>query len=256
MRERKSREVEKIEFIEEGAVFTSRKPERKSKVNQKQNGRDIQKKAFTLSEVLIALTVIGVIAALTVPALVQKTQKQEFVSALQKAYSTLSQAANMIIAEHGSPRADQEGWASSGQNIYNMYKKYTAGTKECGTGTECLTQLETGKGFKYLNSNSTLNWYNSDPSRYKLVLADGTQVMFGYYRSDCQQTNWGSNKYCAEILVDVNGNKKPNTLGRDAFAFVVRENGLFPAGCGYEACVNSSGIGCACKVLREGAMNY
>ena len=82
-----------------------------------------KKKGFTLSEVLIALTIIGVVAALTVPALIQRTQKQEYVSALQKAYSTLSQATQQIIAENGSPKCADGGWACTLEDVYKMFKK-------------------------------------------------------------------------------------------------------------------------------------
>ena len=55
-------------------------------------------RAFTLAEVLIALVIIGIIAALTVPTLMHKVEKQGYVSGLKKAYSILNNATNMIIA--------------------------------------------------------------------------------------------------------------------------------------------------------------
>lgn len=50
------------------------------------------KKAFTLAEVLITLGIIGVIAALTLPGLIQGYRKKVTETALKKAYSQLSQA--------------------------------------------------------------------------------------------------------------------------------------------------------------------
>ncbi|MBR6163646.1 type II secretion system protein [bacterium] len=88
--------------------------------------------AFTLAEVLITLVIIGVIAAITVPTLMNKTNNQEYVSKLKKAYSTLSQATNLIIAEEGTPRADKGGWAKDADNVYNLYKKHLNNAKECG----------------------------------------------------------------------------------------------------------------------------
>ena len=59
-----------------------------------------QKKiAFTLAEVLITLVIVGVIAALTIPSMINKTNNQETVSRLKKAYSTLAQATQRIIFE-------------------------------------------------------------------------------------------------------------------------------------------------------------
>ena len=82
------------------------------------------KSAFTLAEVLITLVIIGVIAALTVPTLIQNTQKQEYVTALKKAYSTLSQATQQIIAENGSPAAADGGWAADYDKIYDLYSRH------------------------------------------------------------------------------------------------------------------------------------
>ena len=86
-------------------------------------------KAFTLAEVLITLVIIGVIGALTVPSLVQNRQKQEYVSALKKAYSTLSKVAQQIIAEEGSPSAGGS-WSENLDSLYSAYKKRLSNIKE------------------------------------------------------------------------------------------------------------------------------
>ena len=216
----------------------------------------MKKQAFTLSEVLIALTVIGVIAALTVPTLVQKTQKQEYVSALKKTYSTLSQATNQIIAEHGSPKADKNGetWLKDYDSFYNMYKKYLNNAKECGSSDECYNQ----DGFKHLVSgNLDTSWHQTNILR-KLILSDGTQVLFEYNSKDCSHYWSKDNEVCGTIAVDVNGEKKPNIWGRDAFVFVLKKDGLYPYGCKNigDNCFNGDGWTCTCQVLKEGAMNY
>ena len=53
-------------------------------------------KAFTLAEVLITLGIIGVVAALTLPTLIQNHQKQVYVTQLKKAYSTINNAYNKM----------------------------------------------------------------------------------------------------------------------------------------------------------------
>ena len=212
--------------------------------------------AFTLAEILIALTIIGVIAAITVPALIQRTNKQEYVSALQKAYSTLSQVTNQIIAENGSPKTDENGetWLKDAESMYNMYKKHLINVKDCGSAAGCYEL----SSIRYLNNNIDGNW--NITSGRRLILADGVQVLFGWIYKTCNHTTGGgSTNSCAEIFVDVNGAKKPNTWGRDVFGFVLKENGLHPVGCDNNSsdCIKTgSGYGCACKVLREGAMNY
>ena len=218
----------------------------------------MKKQAFTLSEVLIALTVIGVIAAITVPALIQKTQKQEYVSALKKAYSTLSQVTQQIIAEEGTPKGSEGGWASNLDALFNTYKKHLSNVKECTNNEKCFFQ-HGEKGYKWLDNSG--NDVDFDMWR-TLILSDGMQLMFQHYSHNCSGKSQGSDNICEKIFVDINGAKEPNQWGRDVFTFIVKEDGgLYPAGCDYDACLrsayhSSAGQGCACKVLREGAMNY
>lgn len=49
----------------------------------------IKFRGFTLAEVLITLGIIGVVAAMTLPALVNRTQGKELETGLQKAYSVI-----------------------------------------------------------------------------------------------------------------------------------------------------------------------
>ena len=223
------------------------------------------KNGFTLAEVLIALTVIGVIAAITVPALIQKTQKQEYVSALKKAYSTLSQAAQMIIAENGRAKEDENGetWMIDTDSIYNMFKKYLHNSKDCSSSGGCFEQIG-NKGYQNLNGEGSTNPWNKSNSNYKaLITADGAQVLFAYKSKKCESEDDGSNGVCGRISVDINGAKKPNIIGRDVFYFVLKEDALLPQGCDYgNYCQTNNkgqegwGKGCACRVLRENAMNY
>ena len=213
------------------------------------------KNGFTLAEVLITLVIIGVIGALTVPALIQNTQKQEYVSALKKAYSTLSQAAQQIIAEEGSPKCDNGGWLCSVDDLYNMYKKHLSILKDCGSGAGCFYNGV----IKHLKDSGGWN-INTDKDLRKIILSDGMEAAFQFYSGSCSHENlYGTEQVCSAIVVDTNGNKGPNQAGRDVFRFGLKENGLYPLGCdidGYCEKSESFGWGCACRVLNEGAMNY
>src|SRR5574344_558486 len=57
--------------------------------------------AFTLAEVLIVLAIIGIVAALTIPTLMTKIQKHEYVVALKKAYSTQTDGWSRLLADEG-----------------------------------------------------------------------------------------------------------------------------------------------------------
>ena len=68
------------------------------------------KKAFTLSEVLITLGIIGVVMAMTLPALIGKWQKTVFANKVKNAYSVISNAFLMAEQEYGDPT--QWDWGS------------------------------------------------------------------------------------------------------------------------------------------------
>ena len=209
----------------------------------------IFKNGFTLAEVLITLVIIGVIAALTIPTVVNNTQKQEFVSKLKKTYSSFAQVTNKIIAEEGSPK--YAGWLSGNESLYRMYKKYFALAKDCDTAAGCFAS-------EYEKLNSGPLWY-PDTGRRRFVLADGVSVMFADADPQCPDISSGKVlNLCGTIVVDVNGMKNPNQYGRDLFFFALKEDGLYPYGCDSAFCneSDSEGSGCACKVLRENAMNY
>ncbi|PWL77324.1 hypothetical protein DBY21_05240, partial [Candidatus Gastranaerophilales bacterium] len=59
------------------------------------------KKAFTLSEVLITLGVIGIVAAMTLPAVINNSRNKQLEAGLKRSYSVLGQALNMYQAETG-----------------------------------------------------------------------------------------------------------------------------------------------------------
>lgn len=61
------------------------------------------KTGFTLSEVLITLGIIGVVAALTIPSVVNNYKKQQFRTGLKKEYSVLLQALDMYKEANGEP---------------------------------------------------------------------------------------------------------------------------------------------------------
>ena len=213
--------------------------------------------AFTLAEVLITLVIIGVIAAMTIPTLINKTNKQEYVSRLKKAYSTLSQATNRIIADEGNPRADIGGWATDNTKIYNLYKKHLSKAVDCNVGQSCFSVSHVGID----GTTAGLDNYNmTGSSRGKLILADGAIVNFHYYHNDCSAGQLSDEtSVCAYIHVDINGAKGPNVWGRDAFRFYLGENGMGASGGDYDSanCTSAkNGQACSCVVLREGAMNY
>ena len=71
--------------------------------------------AFTLSEVLIALVIIGVVAAITTPILFANSNEQAVKSALRKDFSVLSQALKKYYMDNG-----EHFYTYDGNEIHNL----------------------------------------------------------------------------------------------------------------------------------------
>ncbi len=151
---------------------------------------------------MITLVIIGVIAALTVPSLINKTNNQEYVSRLKKAYSTLSQATNLILAEEGTLKGE-DNWGNSSQKTYELYKKHLISAKDCNNQSGCFKQGT----YSFLNGDPAVS-FDSNINEYKLILSDGIQVLFTGHSSDCSITWIDSQNACSLIYVDLNGEKK------------------------------------------------
>ena len=87
----------------------------------------LRKTAFTLAEVLITLGIIGVVAALTLPALINNYEKSVVETRMQKFYTNINTALKLSIVENG----DMVDWtfpqdyydADGSEKFFNTYLK-------------------------------------------------------------------------------------------------------------------------------------
>ena len=225
--------------------------------------------AFTLAEVLITLGVIGVVAALTMPSLIQKHKEKVIVSQLKKSYSTIQQAYLMTVNELGTP--DQ--WALNDdlltdnddvddtKNLLYYMKDYLKITKYCGgEALGCWVDTYSLKG--------TLFQSHEYKKRYsKAVLADGETILTFVLSPTCSGAYGSVKDVCGICRIDVNGKKKPNQMGRDVFTFYIAKNRIVPAGSAEDtsnysfdrSCRDASsheGRGCTAWVIYNENMDY
>ena len=102
------------------------------------------KKAFTLSEALITLSIIGVICSLTIPTLYRNHQEQVTVAKVKKFYATLDMAYNAAVLKNGNAKYwDTNNWTTANANkLYELlFKPYFKIEKACGTTNtgNCIT---------------------------------------------------------------------------------------------------------------------
>lgn len=206
------------------------------------------KKGFTLAEVLITLGIIGVVAALTMPALIQKNQDKELLSGIKKTYSDISNAVLRAQTDYGVVGDNSILFDPYNTSIETAEKfiKYFNGAKLCKSKTQrgcaqyyydikyATTKVDSGSGQTVvntdnypriiLNSGAVLAIYQyNNPDCYKMQTDIATDE-YGRPIKNPDGTNktttW-KNTRCALIRMDVNGTKNPNQFGRDAFGLQV-----------------------------------
>ena len=177
--------------------------------------------AFTLAEVLITLAIIGVIAALAVPTLMQSSNMMELTSAWKNGFALLSQAFNNIDFSDYKDMSTttQSGLARTIHPFLITKLKYI---KE-NPGSGLYSTMELGNHYRDLAGN-----YIGDSDAHamddgQIILNNGMLVMIEDY-------NQGADKPI--IWLDVNGYEKgPNILGKDLYGMLVSTNNtLLPFG--------------------------
>lgn len=181
----------------------------KSKKSFKENFNG--KVGFTLAEVLITLSIIGVVAALTIPALQKNVNTIETTSKVKEIYSILSQATSQIKNDNGNTLS---GLCSSYANysaaatlcVSNLYASYLQYTQKCDTTPStngCWAQ-------KTYWMDKTTWWTGDHPIENSAFILKNAMAVTFYKDSDG----------VFGFTVDTNGpNKGPNADGLDVFEF-------------------------------------
>ena len=179
--------------------------------------------AFTLAEVLITLGIIGVVAAMTMPSLIQHHREKAMVTSLEKFVSTISQAVDLY-------KADNECVDS----ISTCVSYISKGDENCENFAPIAAKMNVIASVKNANK-STADWLPDKAYNYygeeqegiyggvskrnigtcAYLLNDGTT-----FAVDINPTNF-------DIMVDVNGKKLPNRVGQDIFPLLIGADANF-----------------------------
>lgn len=234
---------------------------------------------------MITLGIIGIVAAMTLPAVVSNYRKKQYVSQLKVAYSLLYDMSRSIMFE-----SDTTSWADTLfitelkeklGNIGNSNwtskvkdKEYKAVLEKYLSKTLKIVDVNNCNGdeckYSYLNFPSQ----NGDNTGlYLFKLANGIIMEFRFFTEE-------NNSNMGYVNVDVNGFRGPNQWGRDIFQFYFWDDGsIIPCGSNIMATkINSKqyywkednsyawsncsvskssyGQGCTGRVLEENAMLY
>ena len=193
-----------------------------------------KKAAFTLAETLITLLVIGVVAALTIPALMQQIgdytlqkQKKVFEKKLTEGFAQMRVDGKL------------EAQYSTTEDFINEMQKYFKIAQICNKDnlTNCFSdkiivqdenEAETYQTASFTSTKQIDNNSKYDSEVFGLVLSDGTSLLLTHDTNDCTGIDSGNSEadhvlsditFCNGIIYDVNGKEKgPSQLKKDIAA--------------------------------------
>ena len=221
--------------------------------------------AFTLAEVLITLGIIGVVAAMTMPTLINNINKKHWITGYKKAFSELSQIHQLLNSETGgSYMAECNDFDDV--CLKNLFAEKMKVVEYCKENVPNKCQ----ESSTYLNGKTRGINQSTDVNDIwpTIVTASGYSVKFRFHGNDCSEFIEGYSQKlltCGWMQIDVNGLKRPNVVGKDIYFLNIFKNKLFPRYSNglngqfvselYETlkedCENGEGVGCSTIYLYK-----
>ncbi len=200
--------------------------------------------AFTMAEILLSLTIIGVVAAITLPSLTGNINERTWNTQRKALYARMSQAIALMpsLNGYGTLRETTDSAGSTSIEDTAAETFVTAGLskvlkinnicdnehiEDCGipakftnvTGEVISTIPNTLSDFNSLFTSQNL-YKTRDTKAAAFETSNGESILV-YYNPQCIGDSDGLNghraqaKMCANFVYDLNGTKGPNTVGKD-----------------------------------------
>ncbi|MBR1424526.1 type II secretion system protein [bacterium] len=217
----------------------------------------MKNKAFTLTELIIALGIIGTIAALSVPALMNNINRKVLSTQIKNTAASIQQ---LITDQMVTKRAIMLKDTDFG-NVSLLLKNFSK-IKDCSSTSPCwadsygfiggaaVTQTEEdeedeeGTGGEEGSETPALT-VSSDVSSIRL--RNGVAIGYKLVSSDDAAIN--GEKILGQFYVDANATDSPNIIGRDFFSFYVTTKGHIVGGSG--TCASATDIDGGLKCFEQ-----
>ena len=217
----------------------------------------IKKCAFTLAEVIVIVAILGIVATITIPAVINNFQQSYFITKYRKTFTVLDNAFQQyqidtdLITMNPQVRDSRTGrntnWRGTGASggcmkvlgdeFFVPYLGARTTTKAWDQNYNLFRDYNNNKGIKQLNGVKPNARQNISG---KFILKDGTEILYGgghihwVISNDPNENRLGTlNRYPGVfngvLFIDVNGEAKgPNTIGRDIYLAYHLTTGLYP----------------------------
>jgi len=209
--------------------------------------------AFTMAEILLSLTIIGVVAAITLPSLTGNINERTWNTQRKALYARFSQAISLMPAlnGYGTVTEDASGSITADTATETFITEGLAKVlkinnicdsdhlPDCGIPQKIVnfqgSQMDMPKTLTQLNSKITsmtlasVNYSQANTKAAAFETQNGESILTFYNPScvgnmnemDVQNPSHNGfwyyiqNKICVNFIYDLNGNKGPNTVGKD-----------------------------------------
>ncbi|OGI04184.1 MAG: hypothetical protein A2Y25_08740 [Candidatus Melainabacteria bacterium GWF2_37_15] len=207
-------------------------------------------KAFTIAELLIVIGILGVIAALTIPSLIQSYDQKQLNTRWKKEFNVATNAVKKICVNKDFIDFTDE--TTMRNDFKTVMTFFTEGTWASQSG---LTYDFYGGAA----GTNTAGWGETSA-----LMMDGSLWRFNVISPTCTGTvGTLNNIICAELTIDVNNTKEPNEYGKDLyFLHIIKVNSdyaVYPYGslndgqsCATDSGAEATSRGCSAFFLIYG----
>ncbi len=205
------------------------------------------KRAFTLAELLIALGIIGAIAAIAIPSVWGNLNNKILVTSLKNNVANIQNLVGTQLVLFKTKKISSTDFSAADKLLkdenFNIVRncEATLAQKDCwktkGEGTNAAKVK-----YRYIASNTVIE----PEARQTVILSNGSIMS---YEPPSDSVNYGI------VQIDTNGNDAPNIVGRDFFEFRISEDGRVIGNDDTDAnnltkCKSNSALACFTNVIR------
>lgn len=177
------------------------------------------KKAFTLTELLIALTVVGVVAILTIPRLMSNIHNKILVNKLKANVTAIQQLIAEQKIQYKTQNLKDTDFNSAStlftSSNFNIVKHCSAKT----AATDCWKNVSPRAIESVEGNQEDIDKILSMPQSYETVILKNGATLSYAPTTSTTASQFGT------FTIDVNGSEEPNILGRDIFWFSIYNDG-------------------------------
>ena len=238
------------------------------------------KNGFTLAEALIAMAIVGVIAAITIPTVVSETQNGKLAASLGRNVEAIETGCQLVVQRVSEASVtDRDGVVSGIWEVNNGVNGVASNNSNRLVNNNLFSDntseffntvpLTTTKKSEYVSLITNINGagqttfnYSSDGWHFAVSSKLGAYYGYNGFSSSNVELPIGY------VYIDVNADKTPNRYGRDIFMFGLTDTcHMVPAGTSILHIMNSNipiesdgcagdnpsnGLSCTSRVVKNG----